>query len=269
MTARSLIISFSVSALLAFAPNASADRSATPKAVSITASAAPWITVGGRVGITGTVKPHTAGIQVTLQQRHDTGWLSVAAESIRSNGAFSFVTRPDKVGLATYRVVTSKDTNFVGTSARVPVKVLHWVYVTSIESFYYMDPIIGDLSIDPIEANGVQYQHPISLDAGCYNAYAGSAWVDYILERQYEMFTATLALGGEPTTLTVTYSLIGAGKKLASGSIVAGESKKIRVSLHGVYRLRIMVNVPDPTNAGGCSAAFPQVVFGDAQLLGP
>jgi len=88
--------------------------------------------------------------------------------------------------------------------------------------------------------------------------------------RQYERFTATVGVGDAvPTTMTLTYTLIGAGKKLASGSVVAGQSTKINVSVEGVYRLRFMINVPDPTNSAGCSPTFPQVVFGDAQVLGP
>ena len=268
MTARSLTVAIWISALLVFVPTANANRSTTPKNVQIAASAASWIAIGSHVGITGKVAPHPAGIQVTLQQRRNTGWISIGDKSVRSDGSFSFVTHPDKAGVANYRVVASKGTNFVGTSARVPVRVLHWSYVANIEGFYYVEPIVGDMSTAPIVSNGVHYEHPISLDAGCYNGWGGSAWVDYPLERQYEMFTATLGLGGQPTGLTVTYTIIGAGQKLAAGSLVTGTSTKIRFSVSGVYRLRLHVNVPDPTNAAGCSTAFPQVVFGDAELLG-
>ena len=270
MTARSLTVAFSASALLALAPSAYADRSAQPKAVTITASAVPWMVVGSHVRITGTVTPHLAGIDVTLQQRKDTGWLPVADKTAGSDGSFSFIARPEKAGLANYRVVTSKGTNYVGSSARVPVRVLHWTYLGSNEAFYYVDPLVGDLHTDPIVSNGVHYEHPISLDPGCYNAWGGSAWIDYPLERRYERFSATVGIGDTvPTHLTLTYSMIGAGKKLASGSLVSGQSTKINVSVSGVYRLRLEINVPDPTNAAGCSTTFPQVVFGDAQLLGP
>jgi NPCBM/NEW2 domain. len=270
MTARSLIVVFSLSALLAFAPNVSADRSVTPKSVTITASAVPWMVVGSHLRITGTVKPHLAGVDLTLQQQKDGGWFSVADKTVDGNGDFSFITRPNRVGQKNYRVVTAKGTDFVGSSARVPVRVLHWTYLGNSQAFYYVAPIVGDLSTQPIASNGVHYEHPISLDPGCYNSWGGSAWIDYPLERQYEKFTAIVGVGDTvPTTMTLTYTLIGAGKKLASGSVVAGHSTKINVSVEGVYRLRFMINVPDPTNAAGCSPTFPQVVFGDAQLLGP
>ena len=270
MTARSLTVAFALSALLAFAPNVSAGRNTTPKAVTITASAVPWMVVGSNVRITGTVKPNLAGVGVTLQQQKDGGWFPVADKTVGSNGDFSFSTRPNRVGPKSYRVVTSKGTNFAGASARVPVRVLHWTYLGDNQAFYYVNPIVGDLSTQPIASNGVHYEHPISLDPGCYNSWGGSAWIDYSLQRQYERFTATVGVGDAvPTTLTLTYTLIGAGKKLASGSVAAGQSTKINVSVEGVYRLRFMINVPDPTNSAGCSPTFPQVVFGDAQVLGP
>jgi hypothetical protein len=270
MAARSLTLVFMASALVVFAQGADAARSASPRAVTITASAVPWIIVGNTVRITGAVKPHLPGVDVTLEQRNEGAWLPLAEKTIGASGAFSFTARPNRLGLKSYRVVTSKGTNFAGSSALVPVKVFHWTYLASNEAFYYVDPIAGDLSIAPNVSNGVHYEHPISLDPGCYNSWGGSAWVDYPLQRRYERFTATVGVGDTvPTHLTLTYSMIGAGKKLASGSLVAGESKKIDVSVEGVYRLRIMVNIPDPTNTAGCSPTFPQVVFGDAQLLGP
>jgi hypothetical protein len=257
-------------ALLAFVPNAHGGPSANPKTVTITASAVPWLVVGSHLRITGTVKPSSAGVGVTLQEQHDGGWHSLADKVVGSSGDFSFITRPNRVGAKAYRVVTSKGTNFAGASARVPVRVLHWTYLGANQAFYYVNPIAGDLSTQPIASNGVHYEHPISLDPGCYNSWGGSAWIDYPLQRQYERFTATVGVGDAvPTTMTLTYSLIGAGKKLASGSVVAGQSRKINVSVEGVYRLRFMINVPDPTNSAGCSPTFPQVVFGDAQVLGP
>ncbi|MDQ1448348.1 MAG: eukaryotic-like serine/threonine-protein kinase [Actinomycetota bacterium] len=270
MAARSLTVVFMASALVAFAQSAGAGRGANPRAVTITASAVSWMVVGDTLRITGAVKPHLAGVHVTLEQRNDDAWLPLAEKTVGGSGTFSFTARPNRLGLKSYRVVTSKGTNFVGSSALVPVKVFHWTYLASNEAFYYVDPIAGNLSIAPNVSNGVHYEHPISLDPGCYNPWSGSAWVDYPLQRRYERFTATVGVGDTvPTHLTLTYSMIGAGKKLASGSLVAGESKKIDVSVEGVYRLRIMVNIPDPTNTAGCSPSFPQVVFGDAKLLGP
>jgi hypothetical protein len=168
-------------------------------------------------------------------------------------------------------VVTTKGTNYVGSSASVPVRVLHWSDVGSIDTFYYTHPISGDVSFDPIGSAGVSYAHPLSLDAGCYNQWGGSAWVDYVLDRQYETFAATVGIGdGAPTADTATYKIIGGnGVKLATGSLVVGKSTKLRLALSGVYRLRLWINVPDPNGAAGCSSSFTKVVFGDAQLLGP
>ena len=95
---RCLSVALPVTALLAFVPSTEAGPSA--KTVKIAASASPWTVVGSRVGITGSVTPHPAGLEVTLQQRHGTGWLPVGDRSVRPDGAFSFVARPDKVGLA-------------------------------------------------------------------------------------------------------------------------------------------------------------------------
>lgn len=60
--------------------------------------AAPWTILGGRVAITGSVKPHEAGLGLTLEQR-----------------------------------------------------------------------------------DGGEYDHAVTMDPGCYNAWNGDAWVDYIL----------------------------------------------------------------------------------------
>jgi hypothetical protein len=198
--------------------------------------------------------------------------LPVGDRSVRSDGAFSFAARPDKVGLAVYRVVTSKGTDFVGSSDRVPVRVLHWTYLDSSEEFTYLVPIVGDLNRGPAASGGARFEHAVSLDAGCYNAWSGSAWIDYPLQRRYETFSASVALGGAAASgSTATYSVIGGdGEKLASGSLVfGGTAQKIRASVGDEYRLRLRINVPDPTNAGACSTSYTQVVFGNAELLGP
>jgi hypothetical protein len=242
-----------VAAVLALVSSAAGGTSA--KAVRIDASASPWTVLASRVVISGRVTPHPNGIQLTLQRRQGTGWLSVGG----------------KPGVATYRVVTSKGTAYVGSSANVPVRVLHWEYVTSIEAFAYITPISGNLATTEIASNGVRYEHPIALDPGCYNQWGGSAWIDYLLERQYKQFSATVGLDdASPSGQTATFSVIGGdGKKLATGSLVHGAATKIKVSVDGEYRLRLSINVPDPNNAAGCSTYFPHVVFGDAQLLGP
>jgi NPCBM/NEW2 domain len=246
---------------------------ANASAVKITATAVSgWVVTGSPARITGTVAPHPAGVRLTLQQRQGTGWISLATGGLGAGGTFSFRARPAKNGLATYRVVAAKDTSFTGSSAEVKVRVLHWAYLGSIEQFQYVNPIVGDLSLEPIVVHGVHYDHPVTMDAGCFNGYDGSAWVDFPLERRYEQFTATMDLGGSATTgSTATYNLVGGdGKKLASGSLAFGDApKKIKASVTGEYRLRLVINVPDPTGASGCGTSYTQVVFGDAQLLGP
>jgi hypothetical protein len=258
-----------VAAVLALVSSAAGGTSA--KAVRIDASASPWTVLASRVVISGRVTPHPNGIQLTLQRRQGTGWLSVGENAVGADGGFSFAAAPGKPGVATYRVVTSKGTAYVGSSANVPVRVLHWEYVTSIEAFAYITPISGNLATTEIASNGVRYEHPIALDPGCYNQWGGSAWIDYLLERQYKQFSATVGLDdASPSGQTATFSVIGGdGKKLATGSLVHGAATKIKVSVDGEYRLRLSINVPDPNNAAGCSTYFPHVVFGDAQLLGP
>src|SRR4029079_11260099 len=150
-------------------------------------------------------------ITVALEQRQGTGWLSVAEKPVRANGTFSFVAAPSKVGVATYRVVTAKSTSFVGSSARVPVRVLRWQYLTDITDFEYVTPTpgSGSLTTDPIMSDGVRYEHPVSLDPGCYNQWGGNAWIDYILQRQYEQFSATVGLDDKAGSgATATYVVL-------------------------------------------------------------
>lgn len=258
------MVALPVAVVLVFVP-AAAGR---PQASRIAATAAPWAVVGTNVGVHGTVTPHPAGLQVRLQQRKGTGWLTVATTGVRGDGGFGFVARPDRVGVATYRVVGA---NFTGESARVPVRVLHWVYVDSVPVFADAPPISGEVTFDAIQSAGVRYQHAVSMDAGCYNQWGGDAWVDYDLERQYEYFSATVGIDDSaPAGSTATYNVVGGdGRKLASGSLVSGASTKLHVSVAGEYRLRLRVNVPDPYNAAGCSTTYTKVVFGNAELLGP
>jgi hypothetical protein len=256
-------------ALLGLVPGVAAAHEAG--AVRIEATAAPWTVVGGSVAIRGSVTPHPPGLAVTLEQRSGAGWLAVGSATVGAAGTFSFRARPARVGVASYRVVTTRGSSFAGASDKVPVRVLHWVYVDSVPTFAYAPPLSGEVTSDPVESAGVRYDHPVSLDAGCYNQWGGDAWVDYTLERQYEAFSATVGLDDSaPSGQTATYSVVGGdGRKLASGSLVAGTATKISVSLAGEYRLRLRVNVPDPYNAAGCAATYTKVVFGDAELLGP
>ena len=260
-------VALSYVGVLAFAPGVAAGRGAAPPPVRITASAEPWVALGGRAALTGSVTPHPAGIQLALQERQGASWVQVAAQAVRADGRFSFTTNPGKPGPATYRVVTAKGASALGTSAAVVVRVLHWTYLGSA----YPIGNRGDWSNEPIVANGVRYARPVVLDAGCYNAWGGEARLDYSLRGAYETFTATLGLADDNdsgrTSLGATYSIVGDDRTLAEGTLMPGTSRRISVSLEGVSRLRLDMN--DPVNTAGCGSLFTKVVFGDAQVLGP
>lgn len=252
-------------ALLALASAAAAGGSAPVKTVRITAAAAaPWVVAGSRVGITGSVSPSPAGLLLALQQRTDGAWTTVATKDVAGT-AFSFVVRPKDPGTATFRVV-AVNSGTTGSSPPVGVKVLEWTYLSD----QYARPFAGDLITDPNSGHGVEYDHVISMDAGCYNAWNGDAWVDYILNKRYEQFTATVSLDdAAPQNSTATWSVWGGGQVLAHGSLTNGAVQQVKVSVAGAYRLRLKINVPDPTGAAGCGEQFTQVVFGNPQLLGP
>lgn len=259
-------------AALAFLAFVSPAAATPARSVKIDATAAPWVVAGKQVVITGTVKPATSGVQLTLQRRAGTSWLSIGEKTAAGGGTFSFTEPAKDVGLAIYRVVTSKDTSFIGASPSVHVRVLHWTYFTSIPQFgdALPAPGDGDLTTASSATGGVTYDHAITMDAGCYNQWDGNAWVDYELDRKYEQLTATVGIAdGGPAGLTASYSLIGGGRKLAAGTVVTGAPQKLNVSLDGIYKLRLEINIPDPYHAAGCSAQLEQVVFGDPQILGP
>jgi hypothetical protein len=251
---------------LVLAPVAAAGGSAPVKSVQITASAAPpWMEVGSHVSIAGSVKPNATGLGLALQQRTAGGWTTVATKTV-TGSSFTFLAQPKDPGTATYRVVAAKGGPFAGNSAPVVVRVYHWSYLSDI----YTRPFAGDLMTDPNSAGKVSYQHDITMDAGCYNAWNGDAWADYILNKQYQEFTATIALDdAAPGNSTATWSVWGGGTVLASGSLTNGAVNHVKVSVANMYRLRLRINVPDPTGAAGCGTSFTQVVFGNPEILGP
>ncbi len=267
MRARYLSVPCSISALLlllAPAAGAGGGRSAVPAAIR--AAAAPWIVLGAQLAISGRVTPHLGGIRITLERQQGTAWLPVAEGESKPYGGYSFLERPATAGPESYRVVTATGSSYLGTSASVPVEVLEWTYLASI----YERPGAGELNTDPIVSDGVTYQNPVALDAGCYNAWGGDAWVDYDLGRRYQSFTATVGLPDSARAgSTASFTVLGDGKTLATGNLVPGSSTKLTLSLSGISKLRLFSNVPDPTGAAGCSSYFLQVVFGDAQVLGP
>ena len=253
--------------LLTCGASAGASGPAAQQNVTITATSAPWIVLGDQISITGKVTPKVAGVPIVLQQKQGNGWYQVSTGKDHPDGTFSFSLHPTAIGSSNYRVRADKSSNYTGVSDVIPVEVFKWTYLGDI----YVRPSAGEYFTDPIAAAGVTYQHPVSLDAGCYNAWGGSAWIDYKLGGQFQTFTATVALGDlySNSGSTGSYAVIGDGKTLSSGPLLPGKSTKIEVSVTGVKKFRLLSNIPDPTGAAGCSAAYTQVVFGDAQLLGP
>jgi hypothetical protein len=262
---RPVVVPLVLLALLAFAPAAGAGGSAPVQTVQITAAAvAPWVVAGDGVAITGSVKPHAAGLGLALQQRIAESWTTVATKTVAGN-TFRFIARPKDPGNATFHVIALKGGPFAGNSGTVAVKVLQWSYLSDI----YTRPFAGDLITDPNKAHGVEYDHVITMDAGCYNAWNGDAWADFILNRSYQQFTATVALDdAAPQGSAATWSVWGGGKVLAHGSLTNSTVQQLNVSVAGMYRLRLKINVPDPTGAAGCGMNFTQVVFGNPQVLG-
>jgi hypothetical protein len=151
--------------------------------------------------------------------------------------------------------------------AGVVVRMLRWSYLAD---QYIQAPTGGEMTTNPIAVHGVTYQHPLALDAGCYNPWNGDAWINYPLKGQYETFTATVGIGDTADSATVaSFAVLTDGKQVAGSNLVYGQAVKLSLPLAGVKRLQLRINVPDPTGAAGCSAFFPKVVFGDAQGLGP
>jgi hypothetical protein len=191
----------------------------------------------------------------------------VQATRIASGGGFSFTAHPKSPGAASFRVVTAKGSAAAGSSPTVVVRMLRWSYLAD---QYIQSPSGGELTTDPIAIHGVTYQHPVSLDAGCYNPWNGDAWINYPLKGQYETLTATVGIGDTADSATVaSFTVFADGKQVAGSNLVYGQAIKLNVPLDGVKRLQLRINVPDPTGAAGCGAFYPKVVFGDAQWLGP
>ncbi|HEY4347718.1 MAG TPA: NPCBM/NEW2 domain-containing protein, partial [Gaiellaceae bacterium] len=228
--------------LFAFSPVVGAGA-APPAVMKITASAVTSVIVGGRVAVKGRVSPRLAGVRVTIEERLALGWKAVATRKTVGGGLFSFPVRPTKAGNATYRIVAPGGGTAPAMSANVVIDVLEWTFLSDI----YAHPSAGDLSTDPIISNGVSFANPVSLDAGCYNAWGGDAWVDYPLGHRYATLTASVGIGDSPAaSSTASFKVIGDGKILSSGNLVLGALTKIKVSLAGVGRMQIRVNVPDP-----------------------
>jgi hypothetical protein len=210
------------------------------------------------------VTPHPAGLALTLQRRQGSGWLAAGATRANAGGAFTFSVKPAAVGLATYRVVTSKSAGYLGASASVAVDVLEWRYLADI----YDAPSVGDLYTEPVTLNGVRYDHPVRLDAGCYNHWGGDGWVNYKLGRRAKAFTASVTFGGLANAgSNGSYTIYADGKIVSSGDLHYGTVVKLNLPVAGVKSLRLLGNVPNTAGDGSCSLAFTEIVFGDAEIL--
>ena len=258
---RSLTAAAAILALLVFAPAGGALPLETSGTVTANASA-PWIVLGARLAISGTVSPHPQGVTATLQRKIIGTWLPVVNAKLTPSGSYSFRATPAKPGSTVYRVVGSVG----GSSPRITVRVVHWSFLGDT----YARPAAGDLVTDPLLTNGQTDPHPVALDAGCYNGVGGDAWVTYPLAKSYEQLTATMSLAGYlAAASTASYQVIGDGKVLSRGSLAPGEATKLNVSLDGLSNLKLFVNVPDPDDTGGCGLDYTAVDFGDAEVLGP
>jgi hypothetical protein len=248
------------------APAAGASGGAAQPVTIAASSSAPYVMAGSGIVIKGAVKPHVSGLALSLQQRHGDGWLTVGAATAGANGAFSITAHPKTPGVATYRVAV-KGTGYAGASPPVPVQVVRWLHLANV--YVQMPRGTGELNTDPVQAGGVTYHYPVALDAGCYNAWNGSAWINYTLGKKYQELTATVAISDDalPGT-TGSYWVIADNKTVATGKLDIGQSAKLDIPVTGVSRLKLEANFPDPTGAAGCSGFYPRMVFGDAQILG-
>ena len=87
------LVAVALLASLALARGAAAQ---SVKHVKIAVSAVPWTVVGSTLKLTGTVTPHPAGLDLTLQRWYGSGWLNAGATTARSDGAFAFHVRSQK-----------------------------------------------------------------------------------------------------------------------------------------------------------------------------
>ena len=162
--------------------------------------------------------------------------------------------------------MAAKAGSVAGNSAPIVVKVYHWSYLSD----QYTRPFAGDLMTDPNTAHGVSYDHVITMDAGCYNAWNGDAWVDYILNKRYQLLHRDRGPRRRRTAeLDRDVERLGRREGARLGKPANGAVNQVKVSVANMYRLRLKINVPDPTGAAGCSSNFTQVVFGNPEILGP
>jgi hypothetical protein len=256
-----------LAALLIFVPSATA-----AKRVRITAKAPAWIVAGDHVNITGSVIPHPPDLTLTLQRKRRKSWIVAGQGAAGADGSYSFFARSPGRGVAVYRVVAPKLSNYIGRSKRIRVRILHWAYVDRIDAFKRAKPKNGDLLKGPATVSGVHFRHSVGLVPRCYKGRGGRAWVDYAIKRRYKMFTATVGLGrAAKAGTTASYAVVGgSGKALARGTVAYGAPpQQIEISVRRLYRLRLRVDIPRKTNPGPCKRAYPRVIFGAPELLGP
>ena len=138
---------------LAVVPPAAHAAAATPAArmspaYEVTVKALDkTITLGGKVVLTGVVRPHAVGEKVKLQQRAGAGtdWHSVSSATIKDGGKYRVTDKPTHATTREYRVVKAADEGHrKGISPVVTVEVYAWTQLTAYTSSgsnYYEDSV--------------------------------------------------------------------------------------------------------------------------------
>lgn len=103
--------------------------------------------------------------------------------------------------------------------------------------------------------DGTRYGHTITMGSGCNGGDGGDYWIDYATDRQWSTFTTTAGLSDESSASTKgTWTLLGDGRPLASGTLALGQPTKVDVPVQGVLRLRLMMHdegaMPDACFSG-------------------
>jgi hypothetical protein len=249
-----------------------------PRKTKVTISAAaatPSVILGTTDAISGTVSPAVPHLKLALQEQAGKTWTTWASRRVSSSGSFVFKAKPRRHGASVWRIaVPTRSRLATGVSPHVNIRALSWFYLAKLQEV--RDDAAsgtGQWSTGPAESNGVNYSHPVDMEAGCNNSDGGDYWVDFNLARRYTQFTATVGLRDDaPTNYPVSFKLIADGQTLASGTLTLGKATPIAVSVSNVLRLRLFINDPQSTTLeDDCGTGIYEpatVVWGNASVLG-
>lgn len=103
----------------------------------------------------------------------------------------------------------------------------------------------GRLQKGTYSVNGKEYVRAISLAIGCASLTDGELWVEYDLGRHYSKFTAEVGLSDlDSSSSRGSFSVMGDGRSLLTGSTRLGTSKSVSVNVQNVLRLRLYATNP-------------------------